>query len=160
MSTKRCNVCGESKKEESFPWHHSHGKKRRRAVCSICYNRTRSYNQNKQKDVTIDHKKAENDNVTRMLNISQWEPDRVELVQYEKFARRFSLDITEEEFDSLKESAKERLLLMGYYNPKCRVLPPDQRYMVIGDTFGTHTTDGMFDMLEIIIREERIVGLS
>lgn len=156
MSNKQCKTCGEVKHEDDFGWRHEKGKKKRRNVCLVCYNARRPHVTPKPKDVTLDHKKAENDNVTRMLNISQWEPERVELVQYEKFIKRFDLDIAEEDFNALKESAQERLRLMGYYNPKHRILPVDQRYIVIGDTFGTHTTDGMFDMLEIIIREEMI----
>lgn len=99
------------------------------------------------------------DLVTAYLNITHWRPINIGTVSLQKFNKHYNLEIEEDVFKDIEQKAAERLEEYGYYNDYELTLNPSGTYLVVGDSFGTHTPDGVFRMLRVIVQEEHVDGV-
>lgn len=153
METKRCTKCGRAKPIEDFPYHHDGQIRRRRNVCKACYNAQRRLREsgdpkNFQPDVK--------DLVTAYLNLIHWDPENLRTIDREKYNKHFNLDVKIREFENIEDAAEQRLEDFGYFTPKTIELSAEDKYLVIGDTFGTHTPEYVFQLLQHLVQREGI----
>ena len=154
--TKKCTKCGRAKSIEDFPYHHDGQIRRRRNVCKACYNAQRRLREsgdpkNFQPDVK--------DLVTVYLNLIHWDPENLRTVDREKYNKHFNLDVKIREFENIEDAAEQRLEEFGYFTPKSVEFDPEGKYLVIGDTFGTHTPECVFQLLQHLTAREAFDGV-
>ena len=182
MNTRVCTHCGQEKDIQDFSIHYDRGHVLRfRNVCKACYNAQatearrlrkgyklvqpsavqppRAEVKNRPAPAPGDPKKFVpdiKDLLTAYLNLIHWRPENLNTVTREKYNKHFNLEIDEESFKNLEKKAAERLEEQGYYNATQVSFPGNKTYLVIGDTFGTHTPEGVFQLLQQVVAEENV----
>lgn len=184
--TRVCIRCGEEKDLQDFSVHHDKGGLLRyRNVCKACYNLQANAARNRRKCLSKEtqptskttkqaiSKPAVNrptpssgdpkkfvpdfkDMLTAYLNLAHWKPDNIGTISVEKYNKHYNLEITADDLKDLETRAAERLEEYGYYNPTAQYFMEHGTYLVVGDSFGTHTPDGVYHLLRQIVREEEI----
>lgn len=153
MTDKLCIKCGCVKPLSAFYTHHDHGVIRYRNVCRACYNAgRRKVSTGNPAEFQPDVK----DLVSAYLNIIHWDPEKLRSVDIAKYNKHFNLSVSEEDFTAIEDAAGERLEEMGYYNPQSFDLPESGTYLVIGDTFGTHTPEEVFRLMRKVATIEGV----
>ena len=99
------------------------------------------------------------DMLTAYLNLAHWKPENIGNISRERYNKHFNLEVEEVAFKDLEQKAAERLEEQGYYNATQATFPREGTYLVIGDTFGTHTPEGVFQLLQQVIREEKVSNI-
>ena len=185
MSTRVCIKCGAVLDESMFPIHHDRaGVVRFRNTCKACYNeakreRDRRYYHKNHPDASVritpvnkpkvvakkevpedgDPKKFVpdiKDLVTAYLNLIHWTPSRLGSISREQYNSHFNLEIEDAQFVQIQSDADARLEEFGYYNDVEREYPENGRYIIIGDTFGTHTPAQVFDLVAAVVKDEMV----
>ena len=153
MTDKVCIKCGCKKPVEAFYPHYDHGVIRYRNVCRVCYNAARrKVSTGNPAEFTPDVK----DLVTAYLNLIHWKPENLRSISIEKYNKHFNLSVSDREFTDIEDAAGERLEELGYYSPQSIELPADGSYLVVGDTFGTHTPEEIFRLMRKVVRREKV----
>jgi len=172
VETKTCIKCGASLPVEEFSLHHCNktGKTTRRNVCRACeiaQHRARKLARQSlvvtQMDLPSDgdgnpanFQPEIADLVTVYLNLIHWKPEALRTVSLAKYNQHFNLDVSEEEFKQIEDNAEQLLNEFGYFNPQFEWFDTKGRYLVIGDTFGTHTPECVFQLINQIVAREGI----
>lgn len=167
METRTCIKCGAVRPLDQFHLHHDkNGKITRRNVCNLCENARKRAHYHNEKPILLkssptdgnpEHFKPEiSDLVTVYLNLIHWRPLNLRTISLEKYNKHFNLDVTKDEFTQIENSAEQRLNDFGYMNPQSAILDSRGKYLVIGDTFGTHTPECIFKLLKLIVEREKI----
>ena len=178
MATKQCIKCGAILDESAFPFHNDRdGVVRFRNTCRACYNaakrlRDRRYAQQKAaatpaKAVPAKKEIPENgdpkkfvpdikDLVTAYLNLIHWKPSRLGSITLEQYNAHFNLEVPDDQFVQIQTDADARLEEFGYYNDIEREYPCCGTYLIIGDTFGTHTPAQVFDLMRLVVKKEGV----
>ena len=177
MATKQCIKCGAVLEEREFPIHQdTDGTIRFRNVCLTCYKAERRLRDQRRyarlkaqrtseppKPVIIpeggDPKKFVpdvKDLVSAYLNIIHWRPAGLGTISLAQYNRHFNLEVTEDEFANIRVEADKRLEEFGYYNDLEREYADEANYLVVGDTFGTHTPAEVFDLLRHVAKREGV----
>jgi predicted phosphodiesterase len=149
---------------EEFHLHHDGAKVSRRNVCKDCENARKWAHRHNEKPVLLkkstgdpqQFKPEVKDLVTVYLNLIHWKPDNLRTVSREKYNKHFNLEIDAQEFTAIEDAAEQRLEEFGYFTPQYQTLPYDSKTLVIGDTFGTHTPECVFHLLQLIVEREGI----
>ena len=162
MSTKVCIKCGLVKPLEDFPMHNDKGGvKRIRNVCRVCESLRRKGLKAKHQPSSGDPKNFKpeiKDLVTAYLNLAHWKPENLYSIDLRQYNRQYKLETTPEEFANIEKESEARLEEFGYFNPQYLELP-EARYLVFGDTFGTHTPTEVFNLLRFVSEREKVSGV-
>lgn len=176
MATKQCIKCGATLDESMFPFHYDRdGVVRFRNTCRACYNAARRERERKHdidgektlRRVVAKKEIPENgdpkkfvpdikDLVTAYLNLIHWTPSRLGSITLQQYNTHFNLEIEDDQFVQIQADADARLEEFGYYNDLTREYPEEGTYLIIGDTFGTHTPAQVFELLEHVVEEEMV----
>lgn len=160
MATRVCSKCGLTKPEQDFAVHHDRGGvKRLRHVCKSCETLRKQKYKHPHQQVSgnpKDFKPDIKDLVTAYLNLAHWNPENIGSVSLVQYNRQYNLHTTEAEFENIANEAENRLEEYGYYNPQSIALPENGSYLIIGDTFGTHTPAEVFELLRYVVELEHL----
>lgn len=178
MATKQCIKCGAVLDESSFPVHHDrNGIIRFRNTCRACYNadkrlREHRYAQQRAEQTSPKRPTAKKeapangdpkkfvpdvkDLVTAYLNLIHWTPNRLGTISLQQYNTHFNLEVSDSDFANIQVEADKRLEEFGYYNDITREYPEDGTYLIIGDTFGTHTPAQVFELMSHVAEIENV----
>ena len=172
METKTCIKCGADLPVEEFSLHHCNktGKVSRRNVCRACETAQHRARKLARQDLVVTQMdlpfdgdgNPENfqpeisDLVTAYLNLIHWKPENLRTIPLWKYNKHYNLQVEGGDFVEIEDKAEQLLMEFGYFNPQWEWLDAKGKYLVIGDTFGTHTPECVFQLIAQIVKRENI----